>query len=152
LTCVDIGGGTAPADGYLNLDPVSGKGEWKRRIQDGIPLLDRSAHAVRASHVLEHVPAGQERIDIFNEAHRVLVPGGTFEVIVPLVMAYGQPVNTWHAWADPTHCSYWVLPESFHYFDGVFAANADYRIKLWETKSMEVVGEWEGHWIGTPRK
>ena len=149
LTCVDIGGGLAPAPGCLNLDPVSGQGEWKRRIQDGIPLLDRSAHAVRASHVLEHIPAGQERIDLFNEVWRVLVSGGTFEVIVPLVLAHGQWVGTWHAFADPTHVSYWCLPESFLYFcEGPFKPCADYGMRIWapldEERDTEVRGGWEG--------
>jgi hypothetical protein len=47
--------------------------------------------------------------------------------------------------------SFWVK-ESFHYFDGLFAPNADYGIKLWRTKTLEVNGGWEGHWIGEPAK
>jgi SAM-dependent methyltransferase len=81
-----------------------------------------------------------------NEAHRVLKPGGVFEVIVPIV---NDPL-TWHAIADPTHVSFWV-PESFHYFDGLFAANADYGIRLWSTLELEVRGGFECHWKGTPR-
>jgi predicted SAM-dependent methyltransferase len=108
------------------------------------PTGDNTVSAIRASHVMEHIPAGQERIDVMNEAHRVLRPGGVFEIIVPLM------VGTWHAIADPTHVSYWCK-ESFHYFDGLFAANADYGIRLWQTLELEVVDGWEGHWKGTPR-
>jgi hypothetical protein len=93
---------------------------------------------------MEHIPAGQSRIDVMNESHRVLAPGAVFEIVVPFM------VGTWHAIADPTHVSFWCL-ESFHYFDGVFAANADYGIKMWTTLSLEVVNGWEGHWKGTPR-
>lgn len=141
---VDIGGGTIPADGFINLDPVHGTGEWQRRIQDGIPVPDGTLDAARASHVMEHIPAGSgpgERIWVMNEVHRALKPGGTFEIIVPLL------VGTWHAVADPTHVSFWVK-ESFHYFDGLFAANASYGISLWETDSLDVVDGWEGHWVG----
>lgn len=142
---IDIGGGTDPIGGYVNLDPVHGEGKWKRRIQDGIPVEDNSVDAIRASHVLEHVPAGQERIDVFNEVHRVLVPGGTFQVILPMV------TGTWHAFADPTHVSFWV-PESFHYFDGRIAANASYGILPWRTLHEAINHGWEGNWLGMPVK
>lgn len=141
---VDIGGGTIPAPGYTNLDPVHGVGEFKRRIQDGIPCGDGELDAARASHVMEHIPAGSadgERIWVMNEVWRALKPGGKFEIIVPLL------VGTWHAVADPTHVSFWVK-ESFHYFDGLFAANAAYGIHLWETESLDVMDGWEGHWVG----
>lgn len=142
---LEIGGGHLVQSGWINLDSVNGDGEWKRLAQDTPwPTADNSIDAIRASHVMEHIPAGYDRIGVMNEAHRVLRPGGVFEIIVPLL------VGTWHAVADPTHVSFWVK-ESFHYFDGLFAANADYGIRLWETLELEVVDGWEGHWKGTPR-
>lgn len=141
---IDIGGGTAPLDGYTNLDPVHGDGLWRRSILSGIPVPDTSVTAVRASHVLEHVHAGPDRIFVFNEVHRVLVPHGTFTVILPLLV-------DWHAIADPTHVSFWC-EESFHYFDGRMAAHADYGISLWETLDFTVYHGWEGHWTGRPVK
>lgn len=145
---IDIGGGTAPAEGCTNLDPAHGEGIWRRRIQDGIPTADGTVQAVRASHVLEHIPAGRERIAVFNEVWRVLVGGGTFEIIVPLIQYCGKPIHTWHAWADPDHKSQWVLPESVLYFtqDG-FAPNADYGIHLFaplREEDMEVRHGFEG--------
>jgi ubiquinone/menaquinone biosynthesis C-methylase UbiE len=145
MTSIEIGGGTLVQPGWTNLDSRNGHGEWARLAQDTPwPTGDNTVDAIRASHVMEHIPAGQERIDVMNEAHRVLKPGGVFEIIVPLM------VGTWHAIADPTHISFWCK-ESFHYFDGLFAANADYGIRLWETLELEVVDGWEGHWKGTPR-
>lgn len=143
---IDIGGGTIPKAGYVNLDPVHGDGEFKRRAQDGIPAGDGTVDGLRASHVMEHILAGAERIFVMNEAWRVLKPGGEFEIIVPMIPTDGN-APTWHAIADPTHVSFWCK-ESFHYFDGLFAANAIYDIKLWQTKSLDVVDGWEGHWIG----
>lgn len=145
---IDIGGGTIPAPDHINLDMHHGEGVWRRRIQDGIPAADNSVESVRASHVLEHIPAGDERIFVFNEVWRVLVPGGTFQTITPMFFANGALVGTWHAIADPTHVSYWAYPESFMYFcEGPFKPNADYGYKIWQAlreEDMELVGGWEG--------
>ena len=144
---LEIGGGHLVREGWWNIDPVHGSSpEFKRFAQETPwPLADESILRIRASHVMEHIPAGRDRIAVMNEAHRVLAKKGTLEIIVPLL------VGTWHAVADPTHVSFWVK-ESFHYFDGLFAANADYGIKLWRTISLEVVDGWEGHWVATPLK
>lgn len=152
---LEIGGGTLTAPGWVNIDPVHGSDQMntRRRAQDGPwPLPDESVDIVRASHVLEHIPAGQERIDVFNEAHRVLNrQDGYFEVIVPGAVARDAGgMLGWWAIADPTHVSFWV-PESFHYFDGTFAPNADYGIRPWETLELEVRDGWEIHWTGKPR-
>lgn len=142
---LEIGGGNLIEPGWTNLDPVHGRGEWKRQAQDTPwPAATRGVDAIRASHVMEHIPAGDERIRVMNEAWRVLRLGGVFEVIVPFM------TGSWHAIADPTHVSLWCR-ESFHYFDGTFGANADYGIRLWQTLELDVVDGWEGHWKGTPR-
>lgn len=155
---IDIGGGTIPAEGFTNLDPAHGVGQWRRRIQDGIPAEDDTVDEARASHVMEHIPAGSgdgERIWVMNEVWRALKPGGKFTIIVPLIMEHGRPVHTWHAWADPDHRSYWILPESWLYFcEGPFKPNADYGMKIWqaldEATDTEVRGGWEG--VVTMRK
>ena len=138
---IDIGGGLKPIEGSENLDPVHGIGNWKRKAQDlHWPTTDWSVETIYASHVMEHIPAGQTRIQVFNEAYRVLKPGGLFIVTVPLF-------PSWQAIADPTHVSYWVA-QSFAYFDGTWHYDADYGIKTWETKSFDVRSGWEGQWIG----
>lgn len=147
---VDIGGGTIPAAGHVNLDPAHGTGEFRRRVQDGIPVPDGSLDGARASHLMEHVPAGSgpgERIWVMNEVWRALRPGAGFEIVVPTV-PQGPGGIGWQAFADPTHVSFWVYPESFLYFvDGPFRANADYGIRLWELDGadMELRDGWEAH-------
>lgn len=146
MTSIEIGGGHLVQAGWVNLDPVHGEGEWQRPAQAvPWPIGDATVDAIRASHVMEHIPAGQPRIDVMNEAHRVLKPGGVFEVIVPNALS-----GTWHAYADPTHVSFWCL-ESFHYFDGHFAANADYGIRPWQTLELLTNEAMEVRWKGTPR-
>ncbi len=143
---IEIGGGTLVQPGWTNLDFRNGVGEWKRYAQEvPWPAENGSVEAIRASHVMEHIPAGQPRIDVMNEAHHVLRSGGVFEIRVPNALS-----GTWHAFADPTHVSFWCL-ESFHYFDGTFAANADYGIRPWQTLELLVQGDNEILWRGTPR-
>lgn len=130
--------------GYLNVDPVHGTGAWKVAMPARIPLPDSSVDAIRASHVMEHIPAGQPRLDTMAEFHRLLRPGGQLVIIVPLAFH-------WQAYADPTHVSLWV-PESFHYFDGTMAPQADYGMPMWETQDWHESDGWEGHWTATPVK
>jgi predicted SAM-dependent methyltransferase len=130
---IDIGGGTLCPPDYINFDPVHGSGPWRRRAQDGEwPTPADSVETVRASHVLEHIPAGSERLFVLNEAYRVLQPCGFFEIIVP-VLRTRDGVVSWEAIADPTHVSYWCH-ESFLYFvrDTAYQAHADYGIQHWE--------------------
>lgn len=137
---IDIGGGNIPAPGYINLDPWHGEGEWKRYAQDAPwPVEDNSVDHIRAIHVMEHIPAGEPRITVFNEAWRVLKPGHEFEVVLPL---FPHPL----AVADPTHVSFWVK-ESFDYFTRPIA-NADYGISYWEQVQWFVAAGFEGHWVG----
>jgi predicted SAM-dependent methyltransferase len=133
---VDIGGGRIPLAGHINLDPVHGAGVWQRRFEDGIPCADGEADELYASHVMEHIPAGQPRIDCMNEAHRALRPGGTFTIRVPMF-------PTWQAIADPTHVSFWV-PQSFDYFVRQIA-DADYGIRWWELGDLKIHRGWEIH-------
>lgn len=138
---IDIGGGLKPLSGSVNLDPVHGAGKWRRSAQDAPwPASDDSVESIHASHVLEHIPAGEPRLTVLNEAWRVLRPGGTLTIIVP-------HFGTWQAHADPTHLSFWV-PESFAYLDGTMHYDADYGIKPWSTVKTTIRDGWEITWIG----
>lgn len=142
---IDLGGGLKPAPAHVNLDPIHGTGRWCRQAQDvPWPAQDASCEAVRASHVLEHIPAGEPRISVLNECWRVLRPGGQLEVIVP-------HFGTWQAHADPTHVSYWV-PESFSYLDGSFGPEANYGIRPWQTLKLWIRDGWEINWVGVAIK
>lgn len=150
---LDIGGGATPLEGAVNLDPKHGTPPFDVRVQDGIPLDDDTVAHVNASHVLEHIPAGAERIRALNEIHRVLVPGGTLRIEVPVVGHRRTLVNAPEAWADPTHVSYWWFPDSLSYFcSGGRRADADYGIRYWEPLTDEDwhVNDWLG--VATLRK
>src|SRR3546814_8099921 len=92
MTSIEVGGGHLVQAGWTNLDSRNGAGEWRRFAQETPwPTGDRTVDAIRAAHVMEHIPAGQTRIDVMNEAHRVLKPGGVFEIRVPNCLS-----GTWH--------------------------------------------------------
>lgn len=149
---LEIGGGLLVSPGWDNLDPRHpSRPEFAVKVQDGIPLPDNSVEIVRASHVMEHIASGDDRISAFNEVNRVLVSGGLFKIIVPCVgytdhAGDGSPKYAgWQAWADPTHNSFWFYPESFWYFTGKFAANASYGLRPWNEVSMDLKDGWEAH-------
>lgn len=73
------------------------------------PWEDSSVDHIRAHDIIEHLP---HKIHTMNEAHRVLKPGGTLEIVVPTTKGYGAD-------QDPEHCSYWN-PNSFFYHVRVF--------------------------------
>jgi SAM-dependent methyltransferase len=153
-TVVQIGGGTANADkGWLNIDPVHGTGWGLRKAQE-VPwmLADNSVDLILAAHVMEHIPAGEDRINVMNEAHRVLKLGGLFCIVVPLIANESAGLLYFPAIADPTHVSFWMM-SSFSYFDGTNAPNAEYGIKRWKTNSWDTERYmWEGRWVGSPVK
>lgn len=97
-----------------------------------------SVDEVYASHCLEHIPKGQPIINLMNEAWRVLRPGGTFTIVVPLIGftgpdGRGHLVAGWQPYADPTHVQGWWFPESLLYFcAGPFKPHADYGLRVWE--------------------
>ena len=145
---IDLGGGTRTEPGWANLDPIHGVGKWRRSAaKTPWPSPAGTVEAIRASHVLEHLPAGEPRIRTMNEALRVLRPDGIFAVSVPMF-------PTWRAIADPTHVSFWV-PESFGYFAETWtldvpglpretrpglAPDADYGIHRWPFAEVAVRG------------
>lgn len=140
------------------------------------PIEDSSVDLVYASHFLEHIPAGKPRLDVFNEAWRILKPGGVFELLVPLVgftLDAWNKVNRWYGdhqlvadprvYADPTHVSNWWFPHSLLYFTGSGKPDepmfADYGVKAFlpldahpeEHSRSQVEEGWVGHaWLVKP--
>jgi SAM-dependent methyltransferase len=67
-------------------------------------LPDRSLRGLFAAHFLEHLPAPAVQT-VYDEAHRVLEPGGRFVAAVP--NAACMSVLGYDFWRDPTHVRFY---------------------------------------------
>lgn len=103
LLCLDFGGRFDCPHGYTSVDLLDAdivadlNGPWL--------FMDDSVGVIRAYHLLEHL---DDPIHFFNEAYRVLAPGGFLLLEVPSVKGDG-------AFADPTHKKFFNLL-SFEYY------------------------------------
>lgn len=116
---LDLGSGLRPADGFEGVDRLPGATHvFELGTGDPWPWSDDSIEALRSSHFIEHVPACDvfvtdwdldprpvgdvpgywvdALVRFFNEAFRVIVPGGSFELIWPAA-------QSGRAFQDPTH-------------------------------------------------
>lgn len=113
-------------------------------VTQPIPFPDNFFNSLSAFDFLEHVPrqtvlaSGEVRnpfIELMNEIHRVLVPGGRLLALTP---SYPHPA----VFTDPTHVNY-ITQDSHTYFTGVAPTAAMYGFRGrfdvvnvgWETPS-----------------
>ena len=83
---VQFGAGGTQLDGFQNHD-------IEVPIQQALPYGDNSVEMIVASHVMEHVAAG-EALGFLMECHRILEPGGRVRISCPIV---GQWLDRDHA-------------------------------------------------------
>lgn len=76
LINVNIGAGSHPLPGYLNLDRKNGHEAYPLDLADG------SCGEIRASHILEHFPHGQI-VAVLRDWVAKLAPGGVLKIAVP---------------------------------------------------------------------
>lgn len=104
------------AEGWTNMDVVAlpGVDVVQSAIRLPWPFADDSFQHVLVSHYLEHVPHDLNNgkhtdgfLQVLEEIHRVLRPGGMLEVFVP------HWDSAW-TWRDPTHTRA-VHPDNFLY-------------------------------------
>lgn len=102
LGCCD-----AHLSGYVNVD-IAPPADELVNLALPWPWANSSIKAIRAHDIIEHLP---DKIRTMNEAHRVLIPGGLLDIIVPTTDGPG-------AWQDPTHVSFWNLNSFLYYEEG----------------------------------
>lgn len=70
-------------------------------LREPWPWADSSVEEVYAKDIIEHLPM----IHAMNELHRVLIPGGLVEIIVPCwpgIAPFVDPTHTWPIWTSDT--------------------------------------------------
>ncbi len=99
-TKLDLGCGPHPKDGFEGVDAIAFDGAVKHVVdlrKTPWPWADNSIAEAHASHFVEHLTSDQ-RVAFCNELYRILVPGGSCQVIVPhwgSCRAYGDPTHQW---------------------------------------------------------
>ena len=127
---LNLGCGSSPLPGFVNVDIVEGEGIDAADLSKPWPWPDDSVDYVYASHVIEHLP---DKIHTMNELWRVLRNGAAALIHVPTTEGSG-------AWQDPTHVSFWNRRSFLYFEDGSpyregFASSYGIRAKLrtqWE--------------------
>lgn len=115
---LDLGCGPNKREGFHGVDNISFPGvDTVHDLRRTWPWGKESVAEVHCSHFLEHL-TNEERVHFYNELYRVLVPGGTAQIIVP-------HWSSGRAYGDPTHQWPPVVEFSFYYLDKNWrAANA----------------------------
>jgi SAM-dependent methyltransferase len=104
LRKLDLGGRFNAWEGYETVDLLDADIVMNLN-EDWSNIADDSVGVIKAHHIIEHL---KNPIHFFNEAYRVLAPGGFLLVEVPSTNGVG-------AWCDPTHVSYFN-EHSFQYY------------------------------------
>ena len=79
---LDLGCGKNPKEGFEGVDSRDFGQPHTLDLRKPWPWADGSVEEAHSSHFVEHL-TGAERIHFVNELHRVLVPGGKAQIIVP---------------------------------------------------------------------
>lgn len=83
---LNLGCGPYPQTGYINIDiNIRHKPDVLRDVRKGLPFDTNSIDVVMANHFLEHLYR-EELLDLIEEIYRVLIPGGIFSFLVPIVL------------------------------------------------------------------
>jgi len=129
---LNLGAGFDEADGYLRID-LAGQPDVRCDARQ-LPFRQESFLEVKAHHILEHIPR-EQLIPLMNDCWRVLEPGGTMDIELPIFPSEA-------AMADPTHVSFFVAG-TFDYFTrdrGHDEHRILYGIKPWMMLRRERLG------------
>jgi hypothetical protein len=106
---LNVGGGKRHVPGFYNLDlvPLDGVDVIADLNEPLDELPDDCVEEISCRHVLEHVG---RFVELLGELHRVVVPGGRIEAVVP---HFSNP----HGYSDPTHVRFFGLYSFFYFCD-----------------------------------
>jgi predicted SAM-dependent methyltransferase len=85
---VNIGCGSNPTQGWINLDVTSHTGVYFWDCRSGLPFSDGAVAAIYSEHCFEHLDLEREARPFLRECLRCLSPGGVVRIVVPDAGAY----------------------------------------------------------------
>lgn len=110
---LDLGCGKGKKEGFLGVDRIKFEGvDVVHDLATHWPWDSNSVTEVYCSHFVEHLEARQ-RIHFVNELHRVLIPNGTAQIVVPhwgSNRAYG---DLSHAWPPVSEMWFYYLDKNW---------------------------------------
>ena len=109
LRLLDLGGRFGAWEGYETVDLQDA--DVICNLNSRWHFKDNSVGVIKAHHVFEHL---KDSIHAFNEAYRVLAPGGFLLLEVPSTDGRG-------AWQDPTHISFFNENSLWYYYNDFYA-------------------------------
>lgn len=109
LSMIDLGGGFNKPTGYKSVDLVNA--DIIHNVEQDLPFEDSSIGIIRAYDFVEHI---RDSVNLMNEIHRVLVPGGWLLLSVPSTDGRG-------AFQAPDHVSYWNENSIWYYTNPQYA-------------------------------
>jgi hypothetical protein len=101
---LNLGCSDSHVKGFTNVDRCE-PADVIADLSERWPWADSSVETINAWDIFEHLPS---KLDTMNEAHRVLMHGGTLDLFIPTTDGRG-------AFQDPTHKSFWT-PNDLMYF------------------------------------
>jgi predicted SAM-dependent methyltransferase len=105
---VNIGCGTNPTEGWINLDVLSHPGVYFWDCRSGLPFSDGAVAAIYSEHFFEHLDLESEARPFLRECLRCLQPRGVLRIVVPDAGAYLRAYSgPWEVLADmrPLDCT-----------------------------------------------
>jgi len=124
---INLGCGKRKLPGYINVDNRKEvEPDILCDVSKGLPWDANSVDEIVAIDLIEHL-TGLDVINLMNEIHRVLKPGGLFYHRTPSTDGRG-------AFQDPTHKSFWNINTWRLYFSDpayreLYGTNANFKIK-----------------------
>jgi SAM-dependent methyltransferase len=122
---LNLGCGPNPKPGWINIDLFDSRADLRLDLREKWPFADASISYIYTEHVFEHFELLEEVPHFLSEAHRLLEPGGLFDVGVPdtewPLRAYGDAGNPYWPFSkmiDPEWCETQLDHINYHFRQG----------------------------------
>lgn len=104
---LNLGCGPNTKPGWINVDLFDSHADVQLDLRERWPFDDGTVSYIYSEHAFEHFELHEEVGHLLTESHRVLRPGGIFDV--------GVPDTEWplHAYGNPSD-PYWTFAETVH--------------------------------------